>query len=179
MGKIYDKITDKQREWINHQKVYFVSTAPLAADGLVNVSPKGLDSFRILDDLTVAYLDLVGSGIETIANIQENQRITIMFTAFDGPPKILRLYGNGEAHKVGSASYDQLKGHFSEHIGARSIIVIKLTRIQDSCGWSIPLYEYKGDRDVYDKYCEDKGREGMIADIKKQNDSSLNQLPGF
>lgn len=178
MGKVYDRISDKQKTWIQSQKVFFVATAPLSKDGLINVSPKGLDTFRVIDRTTAAYLDLMGSGIETISHIQENQRITIMFTAFDGPPQSLRLYGKGEVVKYNSKDFEKLSDHFPDHLGARSIIKINVNRIQDSCGWSIPLYEYKGDRDVYDKYCENKGRETLEKKIIN-NQASLDGLKGF
>src|SRR5215203_4758410 len=101
MGKVFEGITPDLKKWIEKQKMFFVATAPLSAEGHINCSPKGLDSFRILDERTVAYQDLTGSGIETIAHIRENKRIVIMFCAFNGPPKIVRLHGNGEAIKPG------------------------------------------------------------------------------
>ena len=179
MGKVYQNLSDRQKAWIAKQKIFFVATAPLSEKGLVNVSPKGLDSFRIIDDVTVAYLDLAGSGVETIAHIQENQRITIMFTAFDGPPMTLRLYGKGEILKMGSREFEEIKDHFQYHLGMRSIIKVNLNRIQDSCGWSIPLYDFKGDRDVYDKYCQAKSRDKIVQNIKTQNVESLDGLPGY
>jgi len=171
MGKTYESISERQRKWISNQKVFFVATAPSGEDGHVNVSPKGLDTFKVIDDNTVAYLDLMGSGIETIAHIQQNKRITIMMTAFDGPPMTMRFFGKGEVLHYGTAEYDKLKGHFIEHTGARSIIKVNLTRIQDSCGYSIPLYEYKGDRDVYDKYCDQYGRADIEKKIAERNES--------
>lgn len=179
MGKVFESITDKQVGWIEAQKIFFVATAPLSQEGLINVSPKGLDTFRILDRNTVAYLDLAGSGIETISHIQQNSRITIMFTAFEGSPKSLRLYGKGEVIKFNSEKFEKYYSHFIPHVGIRSIIKVNLIRIQDSCGWSIPLYKYVGDRGVYDKYCDTKGREKLIQEIENGNSSSLDGLPGF
>ena len=171
MGKLYDAITDRQRKWITNQKVFFVATAPSGEEGHVNVSPKGLDTFKVIDDKTIAYLDLSGSGLETIAHVNQNKRITIMMTAFDGTPMTMRFYGDGEVLHHGTSEYDNLKDYFINHTGARSIIKVNLTRIQDSCGYSIPLYEYKGDRDVYDKYCDVKGRAGIEKSISERNQS--------
>ncbi len=179
MGKIFENISDKQKNWIESQKIFFVATAPLSKNGLINLSPKGLDTFRIIDGVTVAYLDLAGSGIETVSHIQENQRITIMFTAFDGPPKSLRLYGKGEVIKFNSDSFNKMASYFPNHLGTRSIIKVDLHRIQDSCGWSIPLFEYRGDRDVYDKYCENKGRDKLVGDIIQGNKKSIDNIAGF
>ena len=168
MGKLYDAITDRQRKWIASQKIFFVATAPSSEEGHVNVSPKGLDTFKVIDDHTIAYLDLSGSGLETIAHVNQNERITIMMTAFDGPPMTMRFFGKGEVLKYDTPEFDKLKDHFINHTGARSIIKVNLTRIQDSCGYSIPLYEYKGDRDVYDKYCDVKGRAGIEQSISER-----------
>ena len=179
MGKVYESISESQKAWIEAQKIFFVATAPLSDKGLINVSPKGLDTFRVLDENTVAYLDLMGSGIETIAHLQENQRITILFTAFEGPPKSLRLYGKGEIVKYTSPQFANYAQHFIQHQGARSIIKVNVHRIQDSCGWSIPLYKFMGDRDVYDKYCDNKGREALESEIVIGNKKSLDGLEGF
>jgi len=179
MGKIHESITPKLQEWIANQKVFFVSTAPLSGDGLVNCSPKGLDSFRVLGEQTAAYLDLTGSGVETIAHLKENGRITIMFVAFEGAPKILRLYGQGEVYEKDSADFERLKHHFPEHMGARSIVLVRCQRIQDSCGYSIPVMKFEKDRDVLDKWCEKKGADGIVAYQKARNARSLDGLKGF
>lgn len=179
MGKIHEAITPQLSDWIKKQKLFFVSTAPLSGAGLINNSPKGLDSFRILDEHSVAYLDLVGSGIETIAHLKENQRITIMFCAFDGPPKILRLYGKGEVFEVGTAGFDNLKHHFPTYTNARSIIKINVHRIQDACGYAVPVMEFKEDRDVLDKWAANKGKTGIHTYIKERNSTSIDGLTGF
>jgi len=179
MGKVYEKIEPRQKEWISQQHLFFVSTAPLSGDGLVNLSPKGLDSFRILDDTTVAYLDLTGSGAETIAHLRENQRITIMFCAFDGPPKILRFYGKGEALVKGSEGFETLIDLFPEYLSTRAIIKIKVHRIADSCGYAIPLYDYKEDRDTLLQWADRKGPEGVLAYQKEKNSQSLDGLPAL
>jgi len=179
MGKIFQTIDDKLQNWIEKQKMFFVSTAPLDKEGLVNCSPKGLDSFRVLDGNTVAYLDLTGSGVETIAHLKENQRITIMFCAFEGPPKILRLYGKGEVLEKGTLEFEKLKPQFPEYLGERSIILVHLHRIQDSCGYAVPNYEFKGERDVLLKWTANKGPDGVVAYRKEKNANSLDGLKGL
>lgn len=179
MATEFNIITPKLQMWIEKQKMFFVSTAPLAANGFVNCSPKGLDSFRILNDTSVAYLDLTGSGVETIAHIKENQRITIMFCAFEGPPKIVRLQGKGEVFEVGSPKFNELKSKFPTYSGIRSIIKINCTRISDSCGYAVPKYEYKGQRDVLLKWADRKGVEGIKAYQIQKNAKSLDGLIGL
>lgn len=179
MGKIFQKINDNLTTWIEKQKLFFVSTAPLSKEGLVNCSPKGLDSFRILDEHTVAYMDLIGSGVETIAHLQENQRITIMFCAFEGAPKILRLYGKGEVCPKDSDGFNALKSLFPEYINTRSIIKIKVERIADSCGYAVPRYEFKEDRDTLLLSAERKGKEKLAAYVKEKNAESLDGLKGL
>ena len=179
MGKVYPKLEARHKDWISKQHLFFVSTAPLSEEGLVNCSPKGLDCFRILDDLTVAYLDLTGSGVETIAHLQENKRITLMFCAFEGPPKIVRLYGKGEVLHKGTPEYNHLRPQFPQLIGERAIIKIHLTRIADSCGFAVPKYTYDGDRDVLTKSLEKKGVDGVAAYQQEKNLKSLDGLPGI
>ncbi|WP_309397818.1 pyridoxamine 5'-phosphate oxidase family protein [Cerasicoccus maritimus] len=179
MGKVYDAIDDKIRQWVEHQKLFFVATAPLSGDGLVNCSPKGMDSFRILGPTTVAYLDLTGSGVETIAHLKENGRIVVMFCAFDGGPKIMRFHGKGVVHELGSEGYAALLPQFEEIAGARSIIVVEVSRISDSCGWGVPLYDYKEDRQTLRIASEKEGPDGMIAYREKNNRQSLDGLIGF
>lgn len=179
MGKTFEAITPKIREWVAAQQMFFVATAPLAAEGLVNLSPKGMDSFRILGDRRVAYLDLTGSGIETVAHLKENGRITIMFCAFEGPPKIYRFQGKGTVHEKGSAGYDELIGNFTEYLGARAIIDIELTRISDSCGFSVPLYDFQAQRDTLMKMSEKEGEDGLLRYQQEHNQKSLDGLPGL
>jgi len=145
--KVYDQLDEKLTKFIEAQKMFFVATAPLSADGHVNMSPKGYDAFKILGPNEVAYLDLGGSGIETQAHVQENGRITIMFCAYEGPANIVRLFGKGEAIDFNSPEFPDLLKLFPGFDRARAVIKIKLTRIQDSCGWGVPFYEFKGERD--------------------------------
>ncbi len=179
MALTYPAINDKIRAWLARQKMFFVSTAPLSGNGLLNCSPKGMDSFRVLDDHSVGYLDLTGSGIETVAHLRENGRIVIMFCAFEGPPNIVRLYGTGSVHPKGTPGYDELLPHFDELSGARSIIKVDVSRIGDSCGYSVPLYDYVGDRDVLTKWAENKKEEGVVAYQKANNQTSLDDLPAL
>lgn len=178
MGKEHETINEGLCEWIKQQKMFFVSTAPLAKDGLVNCSPKGMDTFRILGPNAVAYLDLTGSGIETIAHLRENGRITIMFCAFEGSPNIVRLYGKGSVLERGTQAYDEQISHFDELLGARAIIHIEVDRIIDSCGYSIPLYDFVGERDILSKWSERKGQAGVEAYNQDNNLQSLDGLPG-
>ncbi|MGE9295527.1 MAG: pyridoxamine 5'-phosphate oxidase family protein [Puniceicoccales bacterium] len=179
MGKVYDIIDEKIREWVEHQKMYFVATAPLSGDGLVNCSPKGMDSFRILGPTTIAYLDLTGSGVETIAHLKENGRICVMFCAFDGGPKIMRFHGTGKVHELDSARYEELLPQFVDMPGARAIIEIEVARISDSCGWGVPFYDYKSERETLIKASVKEGEDGMAAYRDKKNRKSLDGLVGF
>ncbi len=156
MGRVYEGIDEKLTTWLQAQPLFVVATAPLSADGLVNCSPKGgVGSFVVLTSNRVAYLDLTGSGVETIAHVRENSRITLMFMAFDGPPKIVRLHGHGHVLLAGSEPFNELVGRFPEHPGGlRSIVVVDLTRISDSCGYAVPLMDYQSDRDVLDRVAE-------------------------
>lgn len=179
MGKVFETIDAKLRQFIERQKMFFVASAPLSDEGLVNLSPKGLDSFRILGPTTIAYLDLAGSGIETVAHLRENGRITILFCAFEGPPKILRLYGEGTAVFPEDADWAELSSLFPDLPGVRSIIRVECTRIADSCGFGIPLYAYEGDRSQLTAYSERKGEDGIRDYMRANNRQSLDGLPGL
>ncbi len=179
MGKVYEIIEAKLGAWILRQKIFFVATAPLARDGHVNCSPKGGDTFRVLGERLAAYLDLTGSGVETIAHVQENGRIVIMFCAFDGPPRIVRLHGKAEVLYPTHPDFDKLSGHFQAHVGSRAIVRIAVTRISDSCGYAVPLFDFAGDRDVLDKWAEAKGPEGLIAYRAAKNGASVDGNPGY
>jgi hypothetical protein len=153
VGKLYDTIDDRLREWILKQPMFFVGTAPLSSDGHVNISPKGMaGTFAVLGDRRVAYLDYFGSGAETIAHLHENGRIVLMFCAFDGPPKIVRLHGRGRTVLRDQAEFATLRGEFGKErtAGQRSVIVVDVDRIADSCGYAVPRLDFVGDRDVLD-----------------------------
>src|SRR5690606_11935632 len=147
MSAAYDALDDRLVAFIQRQKLFFVATAPLAAEGSVNVSPKGYDSLAIIDPLTVAYLDLGGSGAETIAHVRENGRITLMFCAFEGRANILRLYGQGEIHPFDAPGFAEKLALFPGFARARAVVTVRILRIAESCGWGVPFFDFKGERD--------------------------------
>jgi predicted pyridoxine 5'-phosphate oxidase superfamily flavin-nucleotide-binding protein len=187
MGRIYDRIDDHQRDWIARQALFFVGTAPRGDDGHVNVSPKGpIDTLRVLDDHTVAYLDIVGSGAETIAHLRENGRIVVMLCAFDGPPRIVRLHGRGEALLADDPRFDELveRAGFAEPsvpAARRAIIVVHVERIADSCGYGVPLMRFEGLRPHSDAWAEKRVRvhgPQALADYQaEKNAVSIDGLP--
>ncbi len=177
--KLHPEISPKLATWIARQKMFFVGTAPLARDGHVNLSPKGGDSFRILGPLEVAYLDLTGSGAETIAHLRENGRIVIMFCAFEGGPQIVRLHGRGEAILPEDSRFAALAAHFPYNAGTRAVIRIEVSRVADSCGYSVPYYDFQGERDVLDKWSERKGPDGIRAYQAEKNRLSIDGLPSI
>ncbi len=178
MARVLDAITDELAAFIAAQRVFFVATAPTDG-GHVNVSPKGLDTFAVLDPNTVAYLDLTGSGVETVAHLRENGRITIMFCAFDGKPNIVRLYGRGEVLPIGEAEADDLLPRFGEYPGARSVIRVQVDRVSTSCGYGVPLLEYEGERDELMKFAERRGPDGLVEYRAEKNAASIDGLSGL
>ena len=178
MAKVFSSIDDSIREFIAAQSVFFVGTAPLAASGHINISPKGLDSFRILSPTTVAYLDMTGSGIETIAHVKENRRIILMFCAFQGAPRILRLHGLGTVIEPHQKEFSELRGRFPEYEGTRAIIVVELTRVSTSCGFGVPLLRHEADRDQLHSWVKGKGPDGLKTYRQQKNRTSIDELPG-
>jgi hypothetical protein len=182
MGKVYEAIDGRLREFILAQPVFFVGTAPSGADGHVNVSPKGVSgSFAVIDELTVAYLDYGGSGIETVAHLRDNGRIVLMFCAFAGPPKIVRLHGRGAPVFLDDPRFAELAAHFPgvPFVGARAIVVASVTRISDSCGFAVPLMRYDADREVLAESHARKGPERLAQDRATKNAVSIDGLPGL
>jgi Pyridoxamine 5'-phosphate oxidase len=179
MGRVDDAITDELARFIAAQHVFFVATAPSGDGGHVNLSPKGLDTFAVIDANTVAYLDLTGSGVETIAHLRDNGRITIMFCAFDGKPLILRLYGRGEVLPVGEPDADALLPRFGSFPGVRSVIRVRLDRVSTSCGYGVPLLHYEGERDQLPKWAERRGADGLVTYRAEKNAASIDGLPGL
>ena len=179
MGKTYPVLDQRLRDFIARQHMFFVATAPLSAVGRINLSPKGLDSFAILDDSTVAYLDLTGSGIETVAHLRENTRIVIMLCAFDGPPLILRLHGRGHVLESAHPEFASLLSRFPPHDGVRSIIRVALERISDSCGYGVPLYDFKSERTQLPAWVARKGPQGIAAYQREYGACSIDGLPGL
>ncbi len=162
MANVFDAIPERLRAFIEAQHVFFVATAPSGAEGRVNLSPKGLDTLRFLDERTVAYLDFVGSGVETIAHLRENGRIVLMFCSFAGPPNIVRLHGRGEAIEPADSRFASHAALFPPAASARAVIVVHVERASDSCGYGVPLYEYQGERAHNSAWAAKKGPEGLV-----------------
>jgi hypothetical protein len=179
MGNVRSLIDEAARTFIASQHVFFVASAPLSPQGHVNVSPKGLDSFRVLAPDRVAYLDLTGSGIETAAHVRENGRIVLMFCAFEKQPRILRIHGRGRVIENTEQEYPGLLGQFSPLEGARAIIVIEDLRVSESCGFGVPLLSYVEDRSQLQAWTHKKGPEGMTQYRTEKNGTSLDGLPGI
>jgi hypothetical protein len=180
MGKVYEEIDDKIREFLLAQKIFFVATAPSGSEGHVNVSPKGLSgSFIVLGPLKVAYLEYGGSGIETIAHLRDNGRIVLMACAFDGPPKIVRLHGRGHEVLWDDPAFAGLLAQFPGpvHPGARSVIVIDVDRVSDSCGFGVPLMEYVGDRDLLVQFWDHKTEQERLDYLATRNAHSIDGAP--
>lgn len=177
MGKTLDAIDERLRGLIEAQQMFFVATAP--REGHLNLSPKGLDTLRILDERTVAYLDFVGSGVETIAHLKENGRIVIMFCAFSGAPNIIRLHGRGDVVEPSSPEYAVLRAQFPDFPGARAIIRVHCDRVSDSCGYGVPLYEFLGHRTQLVDWAEKKGPEALAEYQRQKNAVSIDGIPGL
>lgn len=180
MGRIYPLIDERLRDFLVAQPVFFVASAPLSADAHVNVSPKGVSgTFAILGPRTVAYLDLTGSGVETIAHLRENGRITLMFCAFEGPPRIVRLHGQGEVLPADEAAFEHLRGHFPPVEGTRAIIRVEVGRIADSCGYGVPLMALEEEREQIHTWAQRKGPDGLDRYRQDKNAASIDGLPGL
>lgn len=180
MGNVHAGIEGRLRKFVEEQQVFFVATAPLAADGHVNLSPRGIPgSFAVLDEHTFAWLDGTGSGSETIAHLRENGRITVMFCAFEGPPNIVRLHGTGRVVTRYDDGYAALAERFSDVPGARAVVVVDVDRISDSCGWGVPLMELRGQRDLLGPYFDRRGPDGAAEYRRRKNRTSLDGLPAY
>ncbi|MDP1721090.1 MAG: pyridoxamine 5'-phosphate oxidase family protein [Candidatus Nanopelagicaceae bacterium] len=180
MGQVHERIDTKLREFIEVQHLYFVGTAPLAADGHINLSPKGhRDTFAVLDEHTVAYLDLTGSGAESLAHIRQNGRVVIMFCAFEGPPNIVRLHGQGTVHTQTDASFSELAGQFPSRPGARAVVTVDVLRVSSSCGFAVPFFDHVGDRDLLEKWAERKTDEELVNYRATKNKTSVDGLPAL
>jgi hypothetical protein len=179
MADAHEVLTAKLRTHIESQRLFFVATAPLDGKGHVNLSPKGMDTFRVLDERTVAYLDLTGSGAETIAHLRENERITFMFCAFDGDPEIVRLYGRGRVVVPGDLDFIELAERFPSLPGIRSVIVANLHRVSSSCGYAVPLLQFLGERSRLAEWAEARGSDGIAAYQASRNAVSIDGLPAL
>ncbi|MBI2711035.1 MAG: pyridoxamine 5'-phosphate oxidase family protein [Actinobacteria bacterium] len=176
MAKELPALPDHLIDWVLAQPVFFVATAPSGSGGHVNVSPKGLDCLRVLGPTRVAYLDLTGSGAETIAHLRDNGRITLMWCAFEGAPRILRFAGRGEAVAVGDPRFAELTARFPDHPGARSVVVVDADRIATSCGYAVPLMRLEGERDDLVRWAEHRGRDGLERYWADKNAASIDGL---
>jgi hypothetical protein len=182
VGKNFELIDEKLAAWLTGQPVFFVATAPLADDGLVNCSPKGnRQEFLVTGPRSVAYLDQTGSGVETIAHLQENGRIVVMFCAFAGPPRIVRLHGAGRAVLKDSPEFDSRVREFpgAAGVGVRSVIVVEVERISDSCGYGVPFMNFEEHRPTMDQWSQRKGPDGIRDYWKQKNRRSIDDLDGF
>lgn len=177
MAKFFETIDDKTRKFIEAQKMFFTASAPLSDNGHINLSPKGMDTFRVLDERTICYLDLTGSGNETAAHVAENGRLTIMFCAFEGAPLILRLYGKGEIVHQNSEKWTKLSALFEDYAGVRQIVVQHVETLQTSCGFAVPLYEFEKHRNQLVEWAERKGADGIEKYWSEKNQTSIDGLP--
>ena len=178
MAQVLERLDGDLIEWIGRQHVFFVASAP-ADGGHVNLSPKGHDSFRVIDDLTVAYLDLTGSGAETIAHTRENGRLTVMFCAFEGPPRVLRLFGTATAHPLGSDRFAELAPRFPDLPGSRSIVVLDIDRIMTACGYSVPFMDFREERPTLQQWAARRSDDELTAYRAKKNAQSIDGLPAL
>jgi len=179
MSKKHDGITPEISAWIRQQRMFFVATAPRALDGHVNVSPKGGDSFRVIGPLEAVYQDYTGSGAETAAHARENGRIVVMFCAFEGPPKIVRLHGHATLIAAEDPRYAEFAALFPANPGTRAFVHIRVNRVSDSCGYSVPLYRFEGQRDALDRWASAKTPDGLKAYRAQKNSQSIDGLPAL
>lgn len=177
MAKFHPHITENIQTFIENQHLFFVATAPLSKDGHINLSPKGLNCFKVLGPNKVAYMDLISSGNETSAHTLENGRITFMFCSFDKVPNILRLYGKGHTILPGDEEWPELSKHFTLYPSTRQLIVADITKVQTSCGYGVPLYDYTGERNIHFDWAEKKGEDGLMQYVEDNNLVSLDGLP--
>ena len=178
MAERFASLSAELAQWWCEQPVFFVASAPAGADGHVNLSPKGYDTLRVLAPDRVAYLDLTGSGVETIAHLRENGRITLMACAFSGNPRISRIYGRGTVHPLGTDGFTALAAEFPELPGRRSIIEIAVDRVSTSCGYAVPLMDLVGERDRLQDWARTKG-DGIVEYRANKNAESIDGLPGL
>lgn len=182
MGKVHAGIDHRLARWLLAQPVFFVATAPMAHEGHLNVSPKGMaGTFAVLDEHRVAYLDYTGSGSETIAHLRENGRIVLMFCAFEGKSDIVRLHGHGHPVFEGETDFAELRAQFPKQrtIGQRSIVVVDVDRVADSCGYSVPLMDFRGNRDVLDRSQQRHDQPYFFDYWREKNATSIDGLPAF
>lgn len=178
MGRTYERLDDQVVRFIEAQQMFFVGSAP-SEGGHVNVSPKGLDTFRVFDDHHVGYLDLTGSGAETIAHVRDNGRLTIMFCAFEGKPRIVRLQGLASVHQSGSAEFDRLALSFGDLRGARAVVMLDVERVADSCGYAVPRMDFVGPRDDLIRWTSRRTDDDLEGYRSEKNGVSIDGLPAW
>jgi len=179
MARVYDGIDEALERWIAEQSMFFVATAPLAAGGHVNVSPRGHDSFSVLGQYQVGWVDYTGSGVETIAHLRENGRICVMFCSFGHRPRIVRVHGRGRAALPGERAYDDLVARHPVHAGTRACVVVAVTRVSDSCGYGVPVMEVVEERDLLARGARRRGPDGLATYRAEKNAGSIDGLPGL
>ncbi|MCD4536432.1 pyridoxamine 5'-phosphate oxidase family protein [Nocardioides sp. cx-169] len=180
MGKVHAAITGRVRSFIERQPVFFVATAPSGDGGHVNVSPKGLaDTFVVVDEHTVAYLDLTASGAETIAHLRQNGRVTVMFCSFAAKPNVVRLHGRGRVVGLYDDDFAVWASRFPANAAARAVIVVDVERVSDSCGYALPLMSLDQERDLLTPNMERRGPDGVLAYRRRKNRTSIDGLPAF
>ncbi|WP_017842789.1 pyridoxamine 5'-phosphate oxidase family protein [Methylotuvimicrobium buryatense] len=175
MGQQFKELSDKHIQFIKGQNIFFVGTA--TADSHVNISPKGMDSFRVLSNSRIAWLNVTGSGNESSAHVQQNPRMTIMFCAFDGPPLILRLYGTAKVVHRTDPEWDDLFGRFVALPGARQVFDVRIDLVQTSCGMAVPYFSYAGDRELLSDWATKKGDDGLKQYWEEKNQMSIDGIP--
>lgn len=178
MGKVFDGIDEPLTRWIEQQPMFFVATAPLDADGHVNLSPRGHDTFSVLGAHRVAWVDYTGSGIETIAHLRENGRICVMFCSFGSRPRVVRLHGRGHVATAGDPTYAEVVARHPEHPSTRAVVVVDVERVSDSCGYGVPVMEVVGERDLLTLSAVKKGPDGLAA-YRAEHNTSIDGLPGL
>jgi hypothetical protein len=179
VGKVFDGIDDALERWIAAQPLFFVATAPLAADGRVNVSPRGHDSFSVLGRHRVAWVDYTGSGVETIAHLRQNGRVCVMFCSFDKRPRVVRLHGHGTVALPGEPAYEEVVSRHPDHPSTRAVVTVDVERVSDSCGYGVPVMEMVGERDLLRLAAEKRGQAGMAAYRNEKNAASIDGLHGL
>ena len=179
MSRAFDRLDDQLTAFIERQKMFFVATAPSGDGGHVNLSPKGYDTFRVLDHETVAYLDLTGSGAETIAHLRDNGRITLLFCALSGKPNLVRLYGRGEVLEPVDEAFDGLAARFPTVAGTRAVIRVHLERVSTSCGYSVPFFEYVGERPTLEEWAGKRSDKALATYRAEKNAVSIDGLPAL
>ena len=179
MGKVYEQIDDRLSAWIAEQPMFFVATAPLSAEGHVNVSPRGHDTLSVLGPHRIGWIDYTGSGVETIGHLQENCRICVMFCAFTNRPRIVRIHGRGRVAYQGDSEFVDLVSRHPAHPSTRAAIIVDVTRISDACGFGVPVMALVGERDLLAAFADKRGPDGMAEYRAERNAVTIDGMPGI